>query len=95
MAWLFRFAKKVHRLMVLALTLFLLLMGGTGLIMRYPHLAIGPLENKLVAIRAFHNELSIYFFVALSLMVLTGLTMYTVPPIQRWQARRRQPPLGQ
>jgi hypothetical protein len=74
------FARKMHRLCVMAAVLLMLLMGGTGLILKYPNFAFEnfPWVNASL-VRALHNSLSPYFAGVLGLMAFTGLLMYYIP----------------
>lgn len=89
----YNIVKKIHRLLVLILTTFLLIMGLTGLALKYQGVA-----NALAwvadrpTMRSVHNSLSLLFAIALLLMVVTGLLMYILPPLIRRRIARQAPP---
>ncbi len=86
MTKLFLIARKIHRLLVLIITALMLVMAGTGVVMRYPAFFLEKFP-KLNAgqLRFVHNKISTYFSVILALMVITGLYMY----LHQWWARRK------
>lgn len=70
-------AKKIHRLLILFITVLGLIMVSTGLMMRYPVL-FDWFSFDPVTIRRIHNTLSTYFAIVLILMMITGLCMYFI-----------------
>ena len=69
--------KKIHRLLILFITILGLIMVLTGLMMKYPAL-FNVLPFDPSTIRTLHNTLSIYFAIVLLLMMITGLCMYFI-----------------
>jgi hypothetical protein len=69
-------ARKLHRFMVIIISLLALIMMFTGSVMKYPSLFtfIDPF-----AARRLHNTISPLFSITLFLMAATGLTMYLYP----------------
>ncbi len=87
---LYLLAKKIHRLSLLAMVLLTMLMGGTGLFLKYPSWAkVLPINLGLV--RYVHREISVWFVIVLLLMMITGLIMYLAPEIIK-SRRPNQPP---
>lgn len=71
-------SRKVHRVLVLVISVSTLLMTITGLILKYPRISnVVPLDP--ITMRSLHNVASPYFGVLLSLMAITGLVMYFYP----------------
>jgi hypothetical protein len=62
-------------------------MGGTGILLKYYDLATF-FNINLYQVRVLHREVSGWFVVVLSVMMLTGLVMYLVPEILK---RRNHP----
>jgi hypothetical protein len=79
---LYLLSKKIHRILVLIISMLTIIMGGTGLLMKYPSIAQRFFVNKGF-ITYIHNNLSIYFVLALGLMMLTGLYMYFFPVLRK------------
>lgn len=74
------FARKMHRLCVMAIVLLSILMGGTGLILKYPDFIYEHMPWVNVSlVRSLHNAISPYFAGVLAVMALTGLYMYYIP----------------
>ena len=74
-------AKKLHRILVLIITILSLLMALTGLILKYPALSLNLINLGLV--RYLHNQLSPLFGIVLTLMIITGIWMYLYPALQK------------
>lgn len=88
----YQLAKAVHRVLVLVVTVLLIVMAGTGLLMKYPAFAsryVGVLDVGLV--RFIHNQLSVAFTAVLVLMALSGLVMYVYPLYARRRNRAAAP----
>ncbi len=66
-------ARKIHRLLVLFMSLLGLLMGVSGTMLKFQ---IGP---NLDLARYVHNQLSTLLFAGLLVMIVTGLLMYLFP----------------
>ncbi len=75
-------AKKIHRMLVLMITFLSLLMGATGLMLKYPTLNFFGLIDLGLA-RYLHNQLSPLFGIGLTLMITTGVWMYLYPALQK------------
>lgn len=76
--WLRR-ARKIHRFLVLTTTLLIVLMSGTGSILKFSSFIIHFLPLDLGLIRYLHNQLSFWFSLDLLFMATTGLTLYFSP----------------
>ncbi len=77
---LFLLSKKIHRWSLLVTVLLTLIMGSTGMLLKYPNL--GEIVNiDLGLIRYIHREMSVLFSVALIIMATTGLAMYFIPEL--------------
>lgn len=79
----FLLAKKIHRLLVLAMIVMTSLMAGTGILLKY----ISSVAEKFPSIdlnqvRYIHNNLSVAFTIVLVLMAITGGLMYFIPYLQ-------------
>lgn len=84
---LYIYSRKLHRILLFVVSTLTLIMGMTGLVMKYPKLgAILHLENSMV--RYVHNKLSVLFVAVLGAMMLTGLYMYFYPWYQQRRALR-------
>ncbi|MEW6611011.1 MAG: hypothetical protein AB1352_05345 [Patescibacteria group bacterium] len=76
--------KKIHRLLVLVISLFILIMAGTGVLLKYSIFVANNLRFiDLGMIRYLHNQLSPWFALILFSMALTGLYMYFYPFMRR------------
>jgi Trk-type K+ transport system membrane component len=85
---LLRYARYLHRVLVLLITALTLFMAGTGIILRYTVFSAKHFSFlDLGQVRYLHNRLSVVFTVLLLVMALTGWLMYLIPAI----LRRRQP----
>ena len=84
--------KKIHRTLVLIIITLGLFMVATGTLLKFPAFGAKYLSFlDLGQIRYLHNQISVYFTVALLLMMISGVWMY----IYIWlQGRRKnRPPL--
>lgn len=54
-------------------------MGGTGVVMKYPGFFNAIPFIDPILMRSVHAELSIYFLIALTFMMVTGTYMYLFP----------------
>lgn len=79
---LYLFSKSLHRLAMFALIILTILMGITGLYLKYSWLN-KLLPFDLTLLRYIHNEMSPYFTVALTVMMITGIVMYVFPLLRR------------
>lgn len=70
----YAFFRKIHRLLVLVMTVATLVMAITGLMMKYPSLG-----GNAVLMRTIHNQMSVFFTIILLLMAFSGLMMYLLP----------------
>lgn len=82
---LFIFSRKLHRFFVLIIFAMILIMAGTGLMLKYYW---QPFGLDLRMIRSLHNQMSGIFTIVLSLMALSGIYMYFFPYIQAAQKKR-------
>lgn len=88
---LYLFTKRVHRWLVLIIMFLTIVMGGTGLLLKYPRVNtayFSVLDPTLV--RLVHSQLSAWFAAVLALMVVSGLVMYFFPVWQKHKQLRRQ-----
>lgn len=83
-------AKKIHRLLILFVTILGLAMVSTGLMMKYPVLFDWFLLDP-GTIRWIHSTLSTYFAIVLLSMMVTGLAMYFVLKARR-SSQSKSPP---
>ena len=86
---LYIWSRKLHRLFLFAVVALTLIMGTTGLLMKYTWLGAG-LNIDQGLIRYIHNQLSVYFAIVLAVMISTGLFMYIFPFLARSRANRQQ-----
>ena len=85
------FSKKIHRLLVLVMTFLIVLMAGTGLVMKYSEFVSNNLSViNLSLARYIHNNLSVAFTIGSIAMAITGLFMYFIPYIQSKKAENEQ-----
>jgi len=76
------FFRKIHRLLVLVMSVSIILMTFTGILMKYPRIT-NYLPFDLVTVRSIHNAASPLFSIILVLMMISGLVMYFYPIILR------------
>ena len=87
----FLLIKKIHRALVWIIITLGLVMGGTGLLLKFPAFADSYFSFFVpVQIRYLHNQISVYFSIALALMMITGIWMYIYPAWTGWQHRHGQ-----
>ncbi len=79
--------KKIHRYLVLIMTILGLLMGATGYMMHENTYILLPAGQ----VRTLHNNFSITFAVVLGIMTITGLYLFIFPYLKAKQPP--QPPL--
>jgi hypothetical protein len=77
---LFIWTRKIHRIFLFATTFLVLVMGFTGIFLKYTSFS-AQLHINLSLMRYIHNQISPFFAVALGAMMLTGLYMYIYPPL--------------
>jgi hypothetical protein len=85
-------SRKVHRFLVLIITVLGTVMAATGLTMHeageennlFPFFDLNLAEK-------IHNTLSVYFTLVLGLMILTGLFLYLFPYITKFYSNRSTP----
>jgi hypothetical protein len=86
------YARKIHRILVLFITVLGVVMAATGLTMD----EAGESGNSLFPFidyrfaRRIHGSLSTYFALVLGLMIATGLYLYLYPWLQK--TFRKSPP---
>lgn len=77
-------SKKIHRLIALLTAMFILLMAGTGIMLKYSSFISTKFSFiNLSLVRYLHNQLSPWFAIALATMMITGLCMYFYPLMRR------------
>ena len=84
---LFIFSRKLHRLLVIVISFLTLVMGGTGILMKYPDTFYAYIDIGMV--RALHNGMSLWFTIALLVMGATGLFMYFIPYLRTKKANEQ------
>lgn len=82
MTKLYLFSKTVHRILVMAISFITLIMALSGILLKYPSLS-SQTSLDLRLIRYIHNNLSPFFSVMLTIMVVTGIIMYVYPLSRR------------
>lgn len=75
-------SKALHRLTIYLVTFLAGCMTATGLLLKYPLPALTQFLN-LELFRFIHNKLSLYFALALFVMIVTGIYMYLFPILRR------------
>jgi hypothetical protein len=81
MSKIFIWSKTIHRLFLYITTFLVFFMSISGILSKFiffnslPFIEIG-------LIRKLHNDLSIYFVLSLTVMMITGLYMYIFPLLQ-------------
>jgi len=74
---LYTLSRKLHRYLVLIILGLLLVMAGTGAVMRYPRWFLWlPSWLGTARLRYLHGQVSTFFAIALVIMALTGAYMY-------------------
>lgn len=78
------FMRKVHRILVWFMAITGIVMGTTGLLLRYPTWVSAHWSAiDLVLVRYVHRNISTSFGIGLLLMILTGLWLYIAPVLVR------------
>lgn len=72
-------SRKIHRLLVVFVTVLGLVMAGTGTVMRFPSL----LPQGVGAMVEIHETVSVFFAAILVLQIITGLVLYVFPLIRK------------
>lgn len=87
MTKLYLWSKQIHRLCMFVTIFLVMIMGGTGLMLKYDDFfrSLGLVD--LIYMRELHNMLSLYFALILGGMMITGLYMYLYPFL-----RSKKPP---
>jgi hypothetical protein len=80
---LYLWSKQIHRLTMFITSALVLVMAGTGMLLKY------PIISDTGLIRRIHNNLSPIFGGALFIMMITGIYMYVFPLLKK----RSSPPL--
>ena len=79
---LYLLSKKIHRVLVIAISLMILFMEITGFFLKYSSVAnIFSVDLRLA--RYLHNSLSPFFSIILVLMALSGIIMYLFPFLRK------------
>ena len=76
-------SKQIHRLLVFAITILLVVMSFTGILLKYSFIADKFSFIDSGYIRYLHNSVSPYFSIVLFLMLITGLYMYLFPILRK------------
>ena|SRR3989338_2213010 len=77
-------SRKIHRIAALIIAVFILLMAGTGVTLKYnAFVAVSLPSINLGLMRYLHNNLSPWFAIALTTMMMSGLIMYFYPLVRR------------
>ncbi len=71
-------AKSIHRLLLYLTTFLIVFMSISGIVLKFPFFSSFPFV-EIGLIRKLHNDLSIYFVISLTVMLITGLYMYIFP----------------
>ena len=79
MANLYILSRKIHRILVLMISVIGLLMAVTGIFLKYTFISEKLTFIDLGLIRFLHNNLSPYFVIVFLGMLITGLMMYIFP----------------
>ncbi len=85
MANLYVLSRKIHRVLVLMISVIGLLMAVTGIFLKYTFISEKLTFIDLGLIRFLHNNLSPYFVIVFFGMLVTGLFMYLFPLMQKRQ----------
>ena len=72
------FFKKIHRVLVLVIMFFTMLMSLTGIILKYPKIT-DVVTMDLIFVRNLHNVASPFFGLTLFIMMISGAVMYFYP----------------
>lgn len=75
-------SRKIHRIMVLIISVIGLLIAGTGILLKYTFISEKLSFIDLGLIRFLHNNLSPYFAIVFLGMLITGLFMYLYPMLR-------------
>lgn len=84
---LYLWARKIHRFLAIIIVVLSLIMGSTGMVMKYPFLSGTFSFINPDAARTLHNNLSSYFAIVLFLMAITGLIMFLQPYLLKWKKK--------
>ena len=74
----FIWAKSIHRLFLYLTTFLIFFMSISGILLKFTFFNSFPFI-EIGLIRKLHNDLSIYFVLSLTVMLITGLYMYIFP----------------
>lgn len=75
-------SRKIHRILVLIISVIGILMAGTGILLKYTFIAIKFTFIDLGLIKFIHSNLSPYFAIVFFGMLITGLFMYLYPMLR-------------
>lgn len=79
---LYLLSKKIHRILVLIISVIGILMAITGIILKYTFIATKFTFVDLGSVRFVHNNLSPVFSIVFLGMLATGLIMYLFPVLR-------------
>lgn len=77
------FSRKVHRVLIIMISVIGLLMAMTGMLLKYTFIATKFAFVDLGLVRYLHNNFSPIFSIVFLCMLLTGLIMYLFPLIHK------------
>jgi hypothetical protein len=75
---LMQLARKIHRILVLIISVLGIVMGVTGIFLKYTSWVM-IFGFDLGLMRSLHNNLSPFLSIILMFMIVTGLILYFVP----------------
>ncbi len=82
-------SRKIHRLLVLIISVLILIMAGTGTLLKYQSFVSNNFPSiDLGAVRYLHGNLSLFFIIVLILMAASGLILYFLPEIIKRRGKK-------
>jgi uncharacterized iron-regulated membrane protein len=81
MTKLYLLSKVLHRVSLYFTSLLIVFMSLTGICLKYPQANLFHLDMGLI--RSLHSNFSLYFVLALFIMMITGLIMYIYPELRK------------
>jgi len=79
---LYLFSKKIHRVLVLIITVIGVIMSITGVLLKYTFISTKFSFIDLGLVRFIHNSLSPFFVIIFFGMMITGIIMYLFPLVR-------------
>lgn len=77
------FSRNIHRFFAIITSFLTLIMAFTGLILKLNSEGKAPKNIDVALARYLHNQISLFFTIFLSLMIITGLIMYFYPLLKK------------